>query len=394
MRAWAPLLVAAALASLAGAAVDSRSGPPQGAIVYQVEHPIPGQTQPDIDLCLVEPSSRRTVAVTAPRAGAFEMQPDWSPGGKVIGFSRTSYGEQGSERLRAIAPDGSGERTLAGGRGSDPSWSPGASEVAFVGAGIFVARADGGAKRRLVAPTFAGVGGPAWSVDGAEIAYVTGALAIRSIRVDRTADRELVRDGTTPAWSPNGKRLAFSRDGHIWTAARDGSAAAEVTRGGAEDLAPSWSPDGEWLAFVRRPRGASQGDVYRVRVDGSRLTNVTRSPLDERAPDWGPPSTKAASGPPRCSVLGTARRNHLRGTAGGDAIYAFGGADTIRASAGNDVVDAGAGADVVDARETTESSRATASLTSSAADSTPTRSPRTVSTASRATVSGSAAASP
>jgi Tol biopolymer transport system component len=61
-----------------------------------------------------------------------------------------------------------------------------------------------------------------------------------------------------PAFSPNGKRLAFSARGvgkdspyHIWVRSVAGGAAAQLTSGPASDLGPAWSPDGASIAFLR-----------------------------------------------------------------------------------------------------------------------------------------------
>lgn len=354
-----PLAVgAAALAS--AVAVSSTQSRPRvvsglaGAIVYQVEHPIPGEAQPDVDLCLADPVTRRTFALTSPRAGAFELGPDWSSDGRALAFYRSSYGERGSERLRRFDARGRLERVLAGGRGANPSWSPSGSEVAFDHGGIFIAATEGSARRRLVPPSFGGVGGPAWSPDGSAIAYVAQPLTVRLIQPDGSGERELLAGATTPAWSPDGKRLAVARaDGrghtHIYTIRRDGSAPVRVTRGAVTDLSPSWSPDGGWLAFARQTGGGRPSDVYRVRVDGSALSNVTRSPLDESGPDWGPSSTQAPARARPCTMLGIDGRDRLRGSARGDAVYGRGGADAITAGDGPDVVDGGSGDDAIDA---------------------------------------------
>jgi len=54
-----------------------------------------------------------------------------------------------------------------------------------------------------------------------------------------------------PAFSPNGKRIAFERAGvGIFTIDRDGGGLRRLTNG-ARDAYPAWSPDGKQLAFVR-----------------------------------------------------------------------------------------------------------------------------------------------
>lgn len=83
-------------------------------------------------------------------------------------------------------------------------------------------------------------------------------------------------------------------------------------------MQPAWSPDGRWIAFVARPASApGQADLYVVRSDGSQLRQVTDSPAWELRPSWSPDSRQLAfmSGDPRegwrlglINVDGTHRR--------------------------------------------------------------------------------------
>ena len=61
-----------------------------------------------------------------------------------------------------------------------------------------------------------------------------------------------------PQWSPDGRRLAFVRDGAIWVVDADGSRLVKVTAHPAGHSRPRWSPDGRRLAFLSRRRGWSQ----------------------------------------------------------------------------------------------------------------------------------------
>jgi dipeptidyl aminopeptidase/acylaminoacyl peptidase len=124
----------------------------------------------------------------------------------------------------------------------------------------------------------------------------------------------LLGDGDAPAPSPQGGRVAFERDGEIWSAPIDGSrqpARLFFARGRNES--PTWSPDGRTLAFVSN-RGShtliglyvdeqpirylapstSQDDMPRWSPDGTRIAFVRRpgrggpavSPLDSRPQPW------------------------------------------------------------------------------------------------------------
>lgn len=54
------------------------------------------------------------------------------------------------------------------------------------------------------------------------------------------------------SWSPDGKQIAFMRDGRIWVMAADASAPRPVTKtDGFWDAVPAWRPDGKQIAFVR-----------------------------------------------------------------------------------------------------------------------------------------------
>ena len=73
--------------------------------------------------------------------------------------------------------------------------------------------------------------------------------------IQLTASEKSISD---PQWAPDGRRLAFIRDGAIWLIDSDGSRQVEVTAHPAGNSKPRWSPDGSRLAFLSRRRGWSQ----------------------------------------------------------------------------------------------------------------------------------------
>jgi len=70
-----------------------------------------------------------------------------------------------------------------------------------------------------------------------------------------TASEKPIAD---PQWSPDGRRLAFTRDDEIWIVEADGSRLTRVVAKPAGGRDPRWSPDGRRLAFISRRRGWSQ----------------------------------------------------------------------------------------------------------------------------------------
>ena len=119
---------------------------------------------------------------------------------------------------------------------------------------------------------------------------VAPALAIGDHLLELIDGKSTRGDVQTPAWSPDGRKLAFvsQRDGNaeIYVMNADGSAQENLTRQPANDSHPNWSPDGRKLAFVSRRDG--NAEIYVMNADGSGLRNVTRAPSDERDPAWSP----------------------------------------------------------------------------------------------------------
>ena len=79
-----------------------------------------------------------------------------------------------------------------------------------------------------------------------------------------------------PAWSPDGKTIAFDsdRDGdrEIYVMDADGANVRQLTSNDRFDGVPTWSPDGSYIAFQSDRDGEGQ-EIYMMRADG---TNVQR----------------------------------------------------------------------------------------------------------------------
>jgi TolB protein len=66
----------------------------------------------------------------------------------------------------------------------------------------------------------------------------------------------------------------------------DGSGQTNLTNSGAGDSSPAWSPDGTRIAFMSGRDGNHQ--VYVMDADGSGQTNLTDNPADDGFPAWSP----------------------------------------------------------------------------------------------------------
>lgn len=81
-----------------------------------------------------------------------------------------------------------------------------------------------------------------------------------------------------PRLDRSGKRLVFAWDHHIWVSNADGSGAKQVTESDSYENWPAWSPDGKWLAFTHKESGAAVGSgatwdsMYLMPADGRKHT--------------------------------------------------------------------------------------------------------------------------
>jgi Tol biopolymer transport system component len=147
-----------------------------------------------------------------------------------------------------------------------------------------------------------------WSPDGSRIAFVSdrdGDDEVFVMKADGSGVRQLTRNSRTaagapaqdqaPAWSPDGRRLAFAstRDGgepEIYVMQADGSRQTRLTRTArhVSDHTPAWSPDGRWIAFASDRLRYDNYELFRMRPDGRDVVRLTRSEGDDNAPHYSP----------------------------------------------------------------------------------------------------------
>jgi TolB protein len=202
-----------------------------------------------------------------------EAFPAWSPDGSRIAFVSS---RDGDEEIYTIDPDGSDLKQVTDNDVSDasPAWSPDGSRIAFERSRDGGDDFSGDYEIYTIRP------------DGSDLKRVT----------DQSAS-----DGS-PAWSPDGSRIAFSsnRDGdansEIYTIRPDGSDLRQVTETADngddgiadDDITPAWSPDGNRIAFGRSRDGSSSFNIYTIGADGSDLRRITKNNETEFAPAWSP----------------------------------------------------------------------------------------------------------
>ncbi|GLZ14484.1 hypothetical protein Acsp04_47190 [Actinomadura sp. NBRC 104425] len=110
--------------------------------------------------------------------------------------------------------------------------------------------------------------------------YVPGAAAPTTLVDGPQCD-------TLPVWSPDRRRIAFTRSGggrtEAWVMNADGSDPRKVTdriSGGRV----AWSPDGRRLAFMGRDNGVAQ--IFAITIGETTPTRLTDDPADKDDPAW------------------------------------------------------------------------------------------------------------
>lgn len=158
----------------------------------------------------------------------------------------------------------------------------------------------------LAAGVSAGAPGAATAASPGRLAFTAGDF-IFTVNADGSGRRQLTRGLPTggPAWSPDGATIAFSRDStvdntsstQIWAMSPDGSAAHAVTptpAPGVGEYSPAWSPDGSRLAFSRTRvlKDSLVTSLVTIGADGSGertiVSETAHSLVSIYAPSWSP----------------------------------------------------------------------------------------------------------
>jgi Tol biopolymer transport system component len=286
------------------------------------------------DIWTIEPDGTGATNVT--KSAANEDTPSWSADGAKIAFSTdvdktepcsllAYHAPLCNAEIYIMNPDGTGQTRVThdSGQEHNPSFSPDGSKLAVTDfTGCFsdvdicfeyvdVIDLSGGFQ-----PFETGLGndfwggftetGPAWSPDGAQIAFVhlddnfTDQVYVSGVD---GSNPQLVVPGQSADWSPDQSKLLISTLGRIAEVRPDGSGLAHVTEppAGSFDGCGVWSPDGTKIAFTRFTTGSgipTTAEMYVANADGSAPVKIG----DGCVSSWQP-----LSGPRRSDYKNTAK---------------------------------------------------------------------------------------
>ncbi|MDY3562978.1 S41 family peptidase [Gemmata sp. JC673] len=123
------------------------------------------------------------------------------------------------------------------------------------------------------------------------------ALVLAALTSSPAAAQEPIRFARTPDISPDGKTVAFSYLGDIWTVEAIGGVARPVTMHEAHDVNPVFSPDGRLIAFSSNRFG--QYDVFVVSAAGGKPRRLTFDSAPDMVTGWTPDGKGVVFSSPR-----------------------------------------------------------------------------------------------
>ena len=226
-------------------------------------------------------------------------------GEKGVFSTRIAYVTKVGARYNLWVADADGENAQSALTSPEPiispAWSPNGAQLAYVSfesrKPVVYAHEVASGKRRLLANFRGSNSAPAWSPDGRTLAVtlsLDGGSQLYAIDANGGEPRRLAQSSsidTEPAFSPDGRNIYFVSDRggspQIYRMPATGGNAERVTFTGSYNISPAISPDGRWLAYISRVNGAFK--LHVMELASGTITAITDSGTDE-SPSFAPNS--------------------------------------------------------------------------------------------------------
>ena len=253
----------------------------------------------------------------ATRENCLIVTPTFVPakeGGRPRHFLYVSYKAGQPKIFAASLGEGAGKRlTFLRGNQLMPTVAPTLDKMAFISditgnPDLFIQdfsleKGLMGTPRQVFSAPGATQGSPSFSPNGQKLAFVsnkdgTPRIYILDIPEAGASVNNLkpkmitkkTRDNTCPAWSPDGKKIAYSALAgtarQIWIYDLETGEEAQLTTGSGHKENPAWASNSLHLMF--NSCGAQAADLYMINLNQKKAVKVTQGPGEKRFPAWEP----------------------------------------------------------------------------------------------------------
>ncbi len=309
----AMLVTALCVTPASAASADQPAASDAGLIVFT------GATATDAQVWAVRPDGTQLRQVTHLPGDA--VNPDLSPDGRTITFE-WALPRDGGARIAFVDIDGRNFRALPLTAGhcvdAQPSFTPDGNRVVYESFdcasddAIFSRALDGSDVRRINTPFPDGATDPNVSPDGSLLSFIRFDNGVEFQQALTTSDldggnqRDLVPPsfdvGVKTGWSPNSRRIVFTREANpdpatgileanVATISADGMHLRNLTDyhgGRLSAFAGSYSPDGQWIVYRLQDNRTGRSGLWKMWPDGTHRTLIfSQDGLAARYIDWG-----------------------------------------------------------------------------------------------------------